>query len=876
MNRKTLYGLVLTFWLALCVSARSGAQELPSLPRDSRIETGTLPDGIRYYIVTNNTRKGVADFALVRKAGYGDEDSLSAGKSLMYARRSMDSLSLFGSRKPESFLASYGISGHRGRHVVVNEDATVYRFENLSLSRGDAVIDSTLLMIFDIIGTTKCYPTESNAVIVSGDVDKGAILQKMRLMSLLVPKDTSGYERPQYRWEDTETPVCDVTVDRGRKYSTVTVSYAMPRTPEKYMNTVLSYVSDRIGGILEIIAKKRLYKELKNKDIPFGDIAVRHIGSGKASGDEKFIVSVTAETGDVSNVVAAISTVFAYLDSKGISEDEYRVAKNEYMRDVYIDANRMIVENSYYVDKCMASFLYSAGMSEPMHEYVFFAGAKMADSTLLKMFNSFSGNFLDRSRNLSIGCTVPDTVVTDREILDVYSSAWDREVAATDSRLFPVADESLLPNVPGDRKITVRRERKEHVSGGTFWQFSNGMNVVYRRMPTNGIFYYNLFVRGGFSKMDGLREGEGAFLSEVLETYDIAGLESDDFHYLMNACGVTMSSKVGVSEISLYGNATRNSLTSMMTALKAVANERSVNSKTYDYVSRCLGIWLESRKDRLGDRLEAIDTLMCPSCAYSTVKSVRNLSPDLPERAAIFFDSQFSRMNDGALVIVGDMEETAMKRFLMENLHGFRTSDTPSENVRLPYRPISGWSTYTKDGKANSVEVVMSAPLVSSTENFMAARAAGLLVKWAAMYAFAGTTTNVRVLYETMMYPQERFNMAISLTNGDPETYAAGAKELTSFEMLHIVRDVLSELADNAIDAAGLDVCRTALKNIVTSYQNDPQYIMEMAVMRFNFGKDLNTKVLEKIDRVTAEKIRTIISNLESGSRIEYLITEKE
>ena len=51
---------------ALLISAGASAQGLPNLEKASEITTGSLPDGISYYLVTNKNTPGFADFALVQ------------------------------------------------------------------------------------------------------------------------------------------------------------------------------------------------------------------------------------------------------------------------------------------------------------------------------------------------------------------------------------------------------------------------------------------------------------------------------------------------------------------------------------------------------------------------------------------------------------------------------------------------------------------------------------------------------------------------------------------------------------------------------------------------------------------------------------------
>ena len=53
--------------LLFIASLTASAQGLPALKMASEITVGELPNGISYYLVTNQTAKGYADFALVQK-----------------------------------------------------------------------------------------------------------------------------------------------------------------------------------------------------------------------------------------------------------------------------------------------------------------------------------------------------------------------------------------------------------------------------------------------------------------------------------------------------------------------------------------------------------------------------------------------------------------------------------------------------------------------------------------------------------------------------------------------------------------------------------------------------------------------------------------
>ena len=94
----------------LLYSSLSAAQSLPSLPADPSVSSGTLPDRIQYYLVSNPTHKGKAEFSLVWRLGVPVRDTSAAagnpvrpmtGKNaLAVARKVLAGTGLFSSPSP--------------------------------------------------------------------------------------------------------------------------------------------------------------------------------------------------------------------------------------------------------------------------------------------------------------------------------------------------------------------------------------------------------------------------------------------------------------------------------------------------------------------------------------------------------------------------------------------------------------------------------------------------------------------------------------------------------------------------------------------------------------------------------------------------------
>lgn len=860
----------------------SHGQNIPSLSQDSNISRGELPDGIVYYLVENRTVKGVADFALVQKLHRGD----TLADVAPVARKALDRLPRFCGQNAVEFMArnsmtGYGISPSSRDWVAdVREDAVIYRFGTLPSSRGETAVDSTLLMIFGIMERTGEYapdfPTSSNAIIISGDIDRAAMQKRLQMLSLMLPaRRQASVPEDTYRWQPSDSAICMVTVDSSSRFSTVKAIYSSPRTPAGMMGTVLPLVSGRLGDMMGTILKKRLYTEMKRAGVPLAYVGYRYYRSTEQPGDEKYEVSIHTDSRHTEKAVRIMAGVLADMDVKGVLPKEFSDARGEYLIKLYGQSLAPIVSNGTYIDECISSFLYGSDLSSKEDRFRFFVRGRMVDTTQTRMFNSFVSELIDSTSNLTLSVKGDSAALTEAELMENFVSGWKERTADGSYISYAANQNDSIAMSAAPEKTRVRLNRKDPVSGGTLWRFANGVNVVYKRMTTGGLFYYTMVIRGGYSAMPDIKRGEGAFLSDLLETYNICGMKPEDFNSLMLSNGITMSSKVGLSDMRLYGMAPRPSLTLLMKSLAAVANGRSIDPGNFEYYRECEKIWLESRRNTLPDRVAAIDSLMCPSYNYSSEKTLQALYPDLQERAMKFFDDQFSRVNDGVIIIVGDMEETAMMKFLQKHVGAFRTREHGSVRVKLPYQPISGWTTYTVDGPKTSVDVAMSSAMKFSSGNYMAARVASLAVKDAVNSALCGKGISLRVSSSLAMYPQERFNMMISVEDAPLDKFPESESHEDALTLLFTIRQVLSDLSLNPLQDSRLNMYKSVVSNELSSLQNDPQYWLSIVTTRYVEGKDLNTQYPDKINAVTAAKVQEIISSLNNGSKVEYVVRQK-
>jgi len=872
MKNRSCILFVLAVSALLSADILSSGQEVPSLPADPNVSKGVLPDGISFYLSVNKTEKGLVEFALVQKRDPKD--------SVFAAGRALAGVPRLGGCNAHGFMARNGLCPGEIRHgtagiAETRDDAVVYRFGTLHTSRGEAAVDSTLLMMFGIVekACADGMPNSSNAIIIAGDIDKDAMLKKLGLFSLMVPSSgTSAVADESYRWQPADSAICEVIIDSTAALSTVKVKYSSTRTPRNMTGTVLPLVSERLGDIMGTILKKRLYTELKRNGVPVASVSYKYYKSTDQAGDEQYEVIIKTGERHTVKAVQVAAAVLSDIDCKGVLPKEFVDARGEYLIRLYGQSLSPAIPNRDYVDRCISSFLYGSDLSSNSDRFKFFVRGKVADSTQTRMFNRFVSGLIDSTANLTLAVSVKSAFLSESELLEKFNASWRERYGVGTYISYAANQNDTISMDTAAEKIKVKSTRTDPVSGGTSWRFDNGVNVVYKRMSTGGLFYYTMVIRGGYSAMKDIKRGEGAFLSDMLETYNICGLKSEDFHYLMLSNGITMSSRVGLSDMRLSGTAPRPSLTLLMKSLAAVANSRSIDPDNFEYYRECEKLVLEAGKNDLSGRKAAIDSLICPSYNYSSDKTLHALYPDLQERAMAFFDEQFSRVNDGVLVIVGDMEETAMRKFLQQHLGAFRTQANTAVRVKLPYQPISGWTTYTVDGEKPSVDVAMSSPLQFSAENYMASKIAALAVQDAFNEALCGTGTSARVASEMVMYPQERYNMMISVENVPLDMLPEGETHEDAINLLYRIREILSSLSSTPLPDAKIKVYKAMLSDELTSRQADPHYWLSVVTARYVEGKDLNTKYKDKIDAVNAAKIQDIMTSLNMGSKVEYVV----
>ena len=854
------------------------AQNLPVLSPDKAIKAGVLPNGTSYYIVANPAVKGVADFALVQKTGMDNVPDSSSYRALSVARDALAALPRCGGGSVQEFFASHGVTPGKDGFVKVTDNTTEFRFNDVLLSSPE-VLDSALLVILDIVDRVsvsddpflkKWYAPSDQAVIIAGDVDAASVAGKLKMMSYMTPSLPSAY-RKEYVWEGRDTSRYMSVPASYRGVSSFTAVWSSSRTPIAYMNTVQPAIYELFLAELGMLAEEYIADELRLRNIPVADISCVHRTSLQSSGDEAFSVSVSVAEKDFPVAVETVAQVMGRIDSGEAQVRDLIRMKRICMDQAREMAQASSMDNSDYINRCVAAFVYNGSLSTLKTTADFLAGRVLADSTELRLFNSISSALLDPERNLEVAYSHP---MHEDSVKAVFVRSWDAATEVSVSADVTAAEEYPYFVYAGP-KVKIKSERTDHMSKGMEWTFSNGFKVVYRRMPTGGRLHYTLALNGGFGSVADLKKGEGGYISDYYMLGKVFDRPADDFVADLAQKGMSLSVYTGLNATMISGSAEESDADFLMTALLTSVNCWEIDEDAVRYYESCEPLRHAMRKGSASEMVAKVNEIMCPDYRYVSYRMLERISGDLAGKAGSFYDGIFKMTNDGVLILLGDVDPDVVKKKITPYIAGFQTTDRAFRRPLVRYQPASGWSTYTVEGERNSVDIALSVPMTLTADNFMAAEVAALVLKKMLSEALSDTGMYLELSHECRIYPNERVNFHISLNEISPDGFASGVVHSGPIDALAVVRSVLSGVGGVEVRSEDVETFKTRIKTALDLEMKEPFYWLNVISRRHIAGKDFTTNHDARIKSVTVEKVRDILSRLNEGTRVEYIVSRR-
>lgn len=826
------------------------AQDLPSLPVDGKIQKGVLTSGVTYYIVSNPAVKGLADVALVRR------DELPGTET----RSQVESLG--------RFLSRSGV-GYRPEGLVSEVDgSTVCRFDDVPVWNA-SVLDSTLLMSFSYMAASR----SDQAIVISGDIDAKDVKRKMDIFSMMVPKI---YKRKDgvsdYVWEPSVAPFVYVHPAPGEHLAEVSVSYVAPRTPQKYMNTAQPLVMDIFAREFATIVANRLRVRMDEENLPCYKLEINKLGSSDYAGDEKYTITLGTVEGRQDEAMALIGRTLASLEAFGATQTEFTDAKKVLGAEMKILAETPLT-NATYVDRCLSSFLYGAHLAPFSQESKLFSGKNVADSTDLRFFNRIAAGIVDQIENLTIDYSSSRDSLDDNQILFDYNLAFLQGFVSPDPHLYGWNRGDTTSRSALGAKVKIKLEKPEPVSGGSIWTFSNGLRVIFRKMPGSGMFSYALQLNGGLSSIPELRDGEAEYIPELLFLNRFGGVEGKALQKMLLSNGITMEADVTVKDMALTGSAPKQKFSLLMAALQTVTgNRRRVDSEAFSAYSASQRIGVFAREHTREGIFGSMYDLLAPEDIYTGPRKADVLVPPLMEKADVYFEDRFSRTNDGVLILVGDLDEETVKKQLSKTLGGFRALHSTARRSPASGGVKSGKTTVVSEGAEKGIYVLMTSDVALTSSSRYASEMAMMVLRRSLAAALHPYGLTADVSSEFSVYPEERLWVRVACLPANPAGLPSDVSPVGLEEALAGVRKGISDAVKKKLSKAELAAVKARVTGNMTEALSHPETVVSTVRMRYAMNKDLVTKYKDSINAVDAAAVQSILKAVSEGSRIEMVV----
>ncbi len=853
---------LLVFPLLLLPLQRGECQQLPTIKKNSSVIVGTLPDNVRYYLAPNSTTKGYANFLLVQKS----HSDIEASRALLR------DLPHFSRQRPYQFLASKGVGYGKDGYVSVMDGSTVYSFNGVPTFDA-AATDSTLLLIFDLV---ESFPGEQ-AIVVSGDITKDGIESKLHVFSLTVPDRVQGGALPEYRWNPSEEPVFTHTQNNTANLAEITFTWNAPRTPEDRLLSPQPLVSSLYAGVLEHVLGARIRHAFFREGIALASFSGRYSGSDYSGGDERYSYSISIGRQDILRAMEVLGAIFSDLDSAGASRLEMENARVSTVTSMSKELSTP-VPNSDLAGQCVSAFLYGTNIVDPETVRNFFKGRQLPVEQELSLFNSFVSALLDPKLALSVNCDTPAGPLDGEAVMESFYKGWYAPLADKEAFRVNGAD-TLMLRRPRGHRVKVKSTTTDPVTGGSIWTFSNGVRVVFKKTSQKGFINYGLLLKGGYTYVPGLSFGESAFVGDVMGLYNISGMPPMEFNDMLDANGISMQGVASLTDVRVLGSSRSDKLDLLLSALLSYSKDRTPDKRAFEYYKACEVLLQEKTRLSRDGIIAAIDSTMCPDYMYPGTKSLDRLRSDLPDRVDSYLDSQFSKFNDGLLVIIGDIDEDELQGTLGRYLGNFSVSDAFSVRPKVEYNLRNYWSTYNTEASHSNVgsgEVCVNVGMATckpfTIKSYSAFLIASTAMKRAVTRALAEVGMYAETSVEIQVFPAERLSIFITCRECAQTGLPAGVSPATPLEVLGALRRGISGVSEGSISRSDLAGLKTTLLNTLSTQMGQSSFLMDAVMTRNSECKDIVSNYKDAVNSVTLEDVNSILHDLDFGSKVEYII----
>ncbi|MEI8095320.1 MAG: insulinase family protein [Spirochaetales bacterium] len=776
MFRNALFGL-----FAFVLFASSLAAQAPNL--DPAVKTGTLPNGVRYFLMTNPKPENRVELRLVVRAGSLQETDKEQGLAHLLEHLQFEGTDRFGPQEIVNFLETNGMKFGADLNAQTGFSSTQY-YLDLPADKPD-VLAKGLQVLEDWAHGPKVQPDllEKEKKIIAEEqrvrlenvggrlsdfymplLTEGAPyalrlpIGKMDVLAKVTPADVRHFVDQWYTPAALSVIIVgsfDLAKMESQLRASFTSTFANVKNPlpppapaiPAYTNASVSYFQDAEMGANVILWNKidkvpvkdaRAAKTYELANFLVGYTLGRRFQELTQSEDPPFLgadVSVSPFVSDSwfrqFQVVLrdgqherSLSTYLTELKRtavNGLTPGDLQLARSEYLSQVEQQfADRDNTRNSARAD-ALAEYA-ETGNPLVSDQASYDLGKELGQNITLEAVNSLLGDWLNTAAAKALVLTIAKPgaeVPSEATLAAVAAQVKASEVQQKAERVV----KPLVAQTPKPGKIT----KTEAVAGTplTRWTLSNGLQVlVYKNQLTKNEVIIRGLSRGGLAPV-----AEKDYLSAMLAPYlfsntGLGDLNLSELQDTLSGKQVSVNVAFDDTSASLNGSSVTADLDSLlpMVALKLGAPRRDAGAEA-SFLQQ-LAESLKNNQD-IPEQLyqDELHRLLSGGNFRSKPLRAERMTEIVPDKAAVLYKQLLAGAPGFVLTITGDFDEAMLKPLVETWLASLPAVKAPGA-LDTKVRPAAGpVNSVLEKGIDNKAVVTLTLPVAipySAAQSFTA------------------------------------------------------------------------------------------------------------------------------------------------------------
>lgn len=751
MRSLKQFAALLCLLLPFLVSAQS-----EKIPLDSKIKTGQLPNGLKYYIIQNKKPENKIELRMVTNAGAILEDNDQLGLAHLMEHMNFNGLKHFPKNEVVHYLQSIGVDFGADLNAYTSFDETVYILpipaddkkkidqgfqiiadwsgdallenEEIDKERGVVLEESRLGKGADDRMMKKWLPEYLNGSLYAkrlpiGDDDllknfKHDVLKRFHrdwyrpnLQAVMVVGDIdpneaerlikakfSGFKNPanpRPRPEIIDIPARTASkamVLSDKEAPYTTIQIIGNAHREHAATTTQEYVDDMELNLFNSMMADRL-EELKNTANPPFIFSAAGISGGWARGWESFQMFAVAGTDKVKEATNALVTEALKVKKFGFTQAELDRAKASVLASYEKMYNeRDKTESRNRVDELVRHFLTNEPVPGIEWEY------KIAQSYLPKITLAEVNRFkekvdIDKTYFALVTTKSADNLPSDADLKSYVDHALHAEVIAYAEKALPT---SLLSKEPAAGKVT--KEEKDEKAGTTTWTLSNGAKVTYKKTDfKNDEIVFSGYRFGGSSLYNGADYQSADFANNVVDEMGYGAFSNTDLQKFLKGKNVMVNTWVDQNTDMVQGRSTIKDFETAMQLMYLKSTAPRIDQEAFEsFKNRQIQMIAQMKSDPGTAFQDSLHNYMYRNNPRSKqIPTPADYAAIDMQHAVDFYTKRFSSANGFQYFFVGSLPDAEFKAMVEKYIGGLGANAVEKQFKDLGIEPLDGNNNFT-------------------------------------------------------------------------------------------------------------------------------------------------------------------------------------